>query len=195
MDRTRGGGGEGGGEGGGGGRGGGAGEGGEGGEEVAAVVDLVGGGQGRLVPAVAFRRYTRLLNPPAAEMLGSRFRLARDMLVQSEAARERQLQDIVGDGAAGKVSLTTDIWSSPAQDAFLAVTAHWITTDFQLRQALLECLAHILNLAVQKALGVPAVLEPLKRMREIASFIGWSTTRSDAFEDEQLRLAGQGGHH
>ncbi|GJP35914.1 hypothetical protein CLOM_g20455 [Closterium sp. NIES-68] len=51
MDRTRGGGGEGGGEGGG--RGGGAGEGGEGGEEVAAVVDLVGGGQGRLVPAVA----------------------------------------------------------------------------------------------------------------------------------------------
>ncbi|GJP56221.1 hypothetical protein CLOM_g15299, partial [Closterium sp. NIES-68] len=53
MDRTRGGGGEGGGEGGGGGRGGGAGEGGEGGEEVAAVVDLVGGGQGRLVPAVA----------------------------------------------------------------------------------------------------------------------------------------------
>ncbi|GJP71884.1 hypothetical protein CLOP_g2678 [Closterium sp. NIES-67] len=33
---------------------------------------------------------------------------------------------------------TTDIWTSVASQAFMVLTGHWITSDFQLRQVVME---------------------------------------------------------
>ena len=38
----------------------------------------------------------------------------------------------------GRISLTADTWTSLAQEAFLAVTAHWITADFKIKHVLLD---------------------------------------------------------
>ncbi|CAI5531834.1 unnamed protein product [Closterium sp. Naga37s-1] len=57
---------------------------------------------------------------------------------EGEAAREDVRQMLVGDGMAGRMSLTFDIWTSENGLAFMGVTAHWITCDFQLRQVVLD---------------------------------------------------------
>ncbi|CAI5991819.1 unnamed protein product [Closterium sp. NIES-64] len=199
-----------------------------------------------------------MLNPGAALLLGSRHRLARDMQAYGEAAREDMRQLLVGDGLAGRMSLTFDIWTGENNVAFMGVTAHYVTSDFQLKQAgidfrelkgshtgdliadeleevlrewglekmlfavtcdnaennsramrllagvldasrahgpgthhcsvaggtsgtmgLSPCMAHVVNLAVQAALKVDEVAEPLKRLRDVANYIGWSTLRTD----------------
>ena len=40
--------------------------------------------------------------------------------------------------APGRILLTADTWTSLAQEAFLAVTAHWITEDFKMKHVLLD---------------------------------------------------------
>ena len=39
----------------------------------------------------------------------------------------------------GTYSITTDIWSSPSNDSFMSITAHWITRDFKRKLAVLRC--------------------------------------------------------
>ncbi|CAI5952422.1 unnamed protein product [Closterium sp. NIES-65] len=92
----------------------------------------------RLVDRASFRRFVALLNPSAKDLLGSRYRLARDMQAFSEVAREELRQEIVGDGLAGRVSLSTDIWTSENHTAFMCVTVHWITSEFRLRSGILD---------------------------------------------------------
>ncbi|CAI5956881.1 unnamed protein product [Closterium sp. NIES-65] len=203
-----------------------------------------------------------MLNPGAALLLGSRHRLARDMQAYGEAAREDMRQLLVGDGLAGRMSLTFDIWTSENNVAFMGVTAHWVTNDFHLKQAVIDfgelkgshtgdliadeleevltewglekmlfavmcdnaknnskamrllagvldrtpgsrprhppllsrwrhfrCVAQVVNLAVQAILKVDEVAEPLKRLRDVANFIGWSTLRTDRFFELQRGYA------
>ncbi|CAI5514519.1 unnamed protein product [Closterium sp. Naga37s-1] len=169
---------------------------------------------------------------------------------------------VTGDGLAGRVTLTTDIWTSENKIAFMVVTAHRLTEDFKLQQMVIDfrplegshtgekiateleavirewglgdlffgvttdnaennnravrllagvkdnipgsrprdplllslsrhfrCVAHVLNLAVQLALAVDTVAEPLKRLRAVAHHIGWSVQRSERFFDIQKRYA------
>ncbi|GJP52059.1 hypothetical protein CLOM_g11166 [Closterium sp. NIES-68] len=92
----------------------------------------------RLVDRPAFHRYTALLNAQAEAMLPSWWTLARDMGATGDAVRELQKQIVLGDGLAGKMLFTTDIWTSVASQAFMVLTGHWITSDFQLRQVVME---------------------------------------------------------
>ncbi|CAI5978780.1 unnamed protein product [Closterium sp. NIES-65] len=85
-----------------------------------------------------FRRFVALLNPSAKDLLGSRYRLARDMQAFSEVTREELRQEIFGDGLVGRVSLSLDIWTSENHTAFMCVTVHWITSDFRLRSGILD---------------------------------------------------------
>ncbi|CAI5975359.1 unnamed protein product [Closterium sp. NIES-65] len=89
----------------------------------------------RLVECREFKAFVQMLNPGAALLLGSRHRLARDMQAYGEAAREDMRQLLVGDGLAGRMSLTFDIWTGENNVAFMGVTAHYVTSDFQLKQA------------------------------------------------------------
>ncbi|CAI6012158.1 unnamed protein product [Closterium sp. NIES-65] len=216
----------------------------------------------RLVECREFKAFVQMLNPGAALLLGSRHRLARDMQAYGEAAREDMRQLLVGDGLAGRMSLTFDIWTGENNVAFMGVTAHYVTSDFQLKQAVIDfrelkgshtgdliadeleevlrewglekmlfavtcdnaennsramrllagvsdarpgsrprhppllsrwrhfrCMAHIVNLAVQAALKVDEVAEPLKRLRDVANYIGWSTLRTDRFFELQKGYA------
>ncbi|CAI5482590.1 unnamed protein product [Closterium sp. Yama58-4] len=216
----------------------------------------------RLVESREFKRFVQMLNPGAALLLGSRHHLARDMQAYGEAAREDLRQLLVGDGGAGRMSLTFDIWTGENGLVFMGVTVHWITSDFQLKQAVIDfrelkgshtgdlianelemvlrewglekmlfavtcdnaennsramrllagvpdrtpgsrprhppllsrwrhfmCVAHVVNLAVQAALKVDEVAEPLKRLRDVANFIGWSTLRTDRFFEMQRGYA------
>ncbi|CAI5964900.1 unnamed protein product [Closterium sp. NIES-64] len=209
-----------------------------------------------------FKAFVQMLNPGAALLLGSRHRLARDMQAYGEAAREDMRQLLVGDGLAGRMSLTFDIWTGENNVAFMGVTAHYVTSDFQLKQAGIDfrelkgshtgdliadeleevlrewglekmlfavtcdnaennsramrllagvldarpgsrprhppllsrwryfrCMAHVVNLAVQAALKVDEVAEPLKRLRDVANYIGWSTLRTDRFFELQKGYA------
>ncbi|CAI5482345.1 unnamed protein product [Closterium sp. Yama58-4] len=210
-----------------------------------------------------FRDFVALLNPDAAEHLGSRFRLARDLLSAAETARAQLRQLLTDDGLAGRVTLTTDIWTSENNVAFMVVTAHRVTSDFQLQQMVIDfrplegrhtgekiaselevvigewalgggeffgvttdnaennnravrllagvaddtpgsrprdppvlslarhfkCVAHVLNLAVRYAIKVEPVAEALRRLRAVASYIGWSVQRSERFFDIQKRYA------
>ncbi|CAI7891282.1 unnamed protein product [Closterium sp. NIES-54] len=79
-----------------------------------------------------------MLNPGAALLLGSRHCLARDMQAYGEAAREDMRQLLVGDGLVGRMSLTFDIWTGENNVAFMGVTAHYVTSDFQLKQAVID---------------------------------------------------------
>ncbi|CAI5989911.1 unnamed protein product [Closterium sp. NIES-64] len=203
-----------------------------------------------------------MLNPGAALLLGSRHRLARDMQAYGEAAREDMRQLLVGDGLAGRMSLSFGIWTGENNVAFMGVAAHYVTSDFQLKQAVIDfrelkgshtgdliadeleevlrewglekmlfavtcdnaennsramrllagvpdarpgsrprhppllsrwrhfrCMAHVVNLAVQAALKVDEVAEPLKRLRDVANYIGWSTLRTDRFFELQKGYA------
>ncbi|CAI5999240.1 unnamed protein product [Closterium sp. NIES-65] len=79
-----------------------------------------------------------MLNPGAALLLGSRNRLARGMQAYGEAAREDMQQLLVGDGLAGRMSLTFDIWTGENNVAFMGVTAHDVASNFQLKQAVID---------------------------------------------------------
>ncbi|CAI5946985.1 unnamed protein product [Closterium sp. NIES-65] len=92
----------------------------------------------RLVECREFRAFVQMLNPGAALLLGSRHRLARDMMAYGEAAREDMRQLLVGDGLAGRMSLTFDIWTGENNVAFMGVTGHYVTSDFLLKQAVID---------------------------------------------------------
>ncbi|CAI5495346.1 unnamed protein product [Closterium sp. Naga37s-1] len=92
----------------------------------------------RSVDRPAFHDFVTLLNPDAAQHLGTRFRLARDLLSAGESATAQLRQLLTRDGLAGRVTLTTDIWTSENNVAFMVVTAHRVTSDFQLQQMVID---------------------------------------------------------
>ncbi|CAI5500546.1 unnamed protein product [Closterium sp. Naga37s-1] len=92
----------------------------------------------RLVECREFKAFVQMLNPGAALLLGSRHQLARDMQAYGEAARKDMRQLLVGDGLAGRMSLTFDIWTGENNVAFMRVTAHYVTSDFQVKQAVID---------------------------------------------------------
>ncbi|CAI5516413.1 unnamed protein product [Closterium sp. Naga37s-1] len=73
-----------------------------------------------------------------SQHLDSRFRLARDMHATGDAATAELRQLLTADGLSGRITLTTDIWTSENGLAFMVVTAHWVTSDFGLQQAILD---------------------------------------------------------
>ncbi|CAI6008963.1 unnamed protein product [Closterium sp. NIES-65] len=60
------------------------------------------------------------------------------MQAYADAARAELKQELIGEGLAGRLSLSTDIWTSENNLAFMVVTVHRITSDFQLRQHILD---------------------------------------------------------
>ncbi|CAI5480714.1 unnamed protein product [Closterium sp. Yama58-4] len=73
-----------------------------------------------------------------ARHLGSHFRLVRDLLSAAETAKAQLQQLLTGEGPAGRVTLTTDIWTSQNNVAFMVVIAHGVTSDFQLQQIVID---------------------------------------------------------
>ncbi|CAI5466133.1 unnamed protein product [Closterium sp. Yama58-4] len=92
----------------------------------------------RAVERQQFKDFVAMLNPEAAQLLGSRFRIARDMHAAADAATAELRQLLTADGLSGRMTLTTDIWNSGNNIAFMVVTAHWVTSDFRLQQAVLD---------------------------------------------------------
>ena len=142
------------------------------------------------------------------------------------------------------VSLTTDGWTSLATDAYVTVTAHWISDDWNMYNKVLQtaelkethtaahvgaciqrvldgfgveggavtaiatdnaanyknaverhldtvnipCVAHTLNLAVRKGLGVRAIETPVSRLKAAAAHFNHSTTDSYLLEAKQEML-------
>ncbi|GJP50732.1 hypothetical protein CLOM_g9901 [Closterium sp. NIES-68] len=75
--------------------------------------------------------------------------------------------------------MVANILEEVIEDWGLAGRCMALTTDN-------ACLAHVNNLAVQEAMGgVPEVEAPLKKLRNLASRIGFSVTKTAAFEKEQ----------
>jgi hypothetical protein len=37
-----------------------------------------------------------------------------------------------------RISFTTDVWTSPNDLAFMAITSHWISTDFEIHSLLMD---------------------------------------------------------
>ncbi|CAI5994617.1 unnamed protein product [Closterium sp. NIES-64] len=148
-------------------------------------------------------------------------------------AQLRQL--LTGEGLAGRVTLTTDIWTSENNVAFMVVTAHRVTSDLQLQQMVIDFrplegrhtgdkiageLEQVIgqwafgggeffdvttnnvennNRAVrlltsvaddtpgsrQYAMKVEPVVEALRRLRAVASYIEWSLQWSERYIQKQ----------
>lgn len=88
-----------------------------------------------LVNDVAFRNLLHELNP--AYEIPSRKTVTNVMLpaayVNAKQIVEQKLQDI------RTVCLTTDCWTSAANESYMAVTGHFITKEYKLQSVLLEC--------------------------------------------------------
>ncbi|CAI5500544.1 unnamed protein product [Closterium sp. Naga37s-1] len=209
----------------------------------------------RVVGSDAFKEMLTVANPLYAKpnVIPSWWTVVRDVTRYADMARAlaRAELELEEEGVLPlfKVSFTTDIWSSVARRSYMVVTAHWISRDWQLRQATLhfgemseghkgtdiakrfeevvrawglvgrchgittdnasnnetaikelsddddrfpligkdmwfKCMAHILNLAVRKALGVETVKEALQRIRDMATFVGLSPKRMARFRKE-----------
>ncbi|CAI5470310.1 unnamed protein product [Closterium sp. Yama58-4] len=209
----------------------------------------------RVVDTDAFKEMLTVANPLCGKpnVLPSRWTVARDVTRYADMARAlaRAELELAVDEVLPlfRVCFTTDIWSSVTKRSYMVVTAHWISPDWQLRQATLDfeemsaghtgadiakrfeevvtawnlvgrchgittdnasnndsavrelsdddarfplidkdmwfrCMAHVLNLAVQKALAVDTVKEALKRIRDTATFVGMSPKRMARFRKE-----------
>ncbi|GJP41262.1 hypothetical protein CLOM_g926 [Closterium sp. NIES-68] len=85
------------------------------------------------------------------------------------------------------MGVTTDNASSntAAMRRLAGLGCHALATPLLADGMHFRCLAHIPYLAVQRALKLPAVRVPLKLLRDIATFVGWSERRTREFEAQQ----------
>ncbi|CAI5536575.1 unnamed protein product [Closterium sp. Naga37s-1] len=60
------------------------------------------------------------------------------MHAAGDAATAELRQLLTADGLSGRITLTTDIWTSENGLAFMVVTAQWVMSDFRLEQAILD---------------------------------------------------------
>ena len=73
--------------------------------------------------------------------------------------------------APGRISLTADTWTSLAQEAFLAVTAHWVTVDFEMKHVLLDfCDLPASHTAVNLKESVLQILHDFEIAHKILAF-------------------------
>jgi len=86
------------------------------------------------IEAPFFRRLLRLLKPDVP--LPSATSLRRDLDLAYEHAFKR-MRSLLHD-APGKLSFTVDGWTSPNMQPFLGITAHWVDSEWRLREALLD---------------------------------------------------------
>lgn len=80
------------------------------------------------------RDFVRMLNP--SFNLPTRNTIESRILSRFEVARKR-IKSIVS-GIPGRFSLTTDMWTSTAQESFVIVTAHWISSEWKLHRIVLD---------------------------------------------------------
>ncbi|CAI5503848.1 unnamed protein product [Closterium sp. Naga37s-1] len=90
-----------------------------------------------------------------------------------------ELEQVIGEGALGGGEFF-GVTSDNAENNNRAVRLLADVSDHTP-----GCVAHVLNLAVQYALEVEPVAEALRRLRAVASHIGWSVQRSERFFDIQ----------
>jgi hypothetical protein len=86
------------------------------------------------IEAPSFRMLLRLLKPDVP--LPSATSLRRDLDLGYQHAFKR-MRSLLHD-APGKLSFTVDGWTSPNMQPFLGITAHWVDSEWRLREALLD---------------------------------------------------------
>ncbi|XP_049769491.1 E3 SUMO-protein ligase ZBED1-like [Schistocerca cancellata] len=82
-----------------------------------------------------FRGFVRALNP--GYELSSRKHISDVMLQAAYTAAKEKVVDKLS--AAQTVCLTTDCWTSAANEGYMAVTGHFVSEDFTLQSVLLGC--------------------------------------------------------
>ena len=90
----------------------------------------------RLVENEGFISLVRLLNPNDTSLPVKRSAFTKHistMFIEDRAKIMDQLKV-----ANSKISLTSDVWTSPNYQAFMSVTAHFIDTDWNLRDIMLD---------------------------------------------------------
>ncbi|CAI5477330.1 unnamed protein product [Closterium sp. Yama58-4] len=146
------------------------------------------------------------------KVIPSRWTVARGVSMYADMARALARAELElekeEDLLMFKVCFTSDIWSSEARRCYmhggLVGRCHGITTDnasgnvaaikqlsddgdrFLLisQDMWFRCFAHVINLAVQKALKVDKVKVPLQRIRDMAKCVGLSSKRMARFRKE-----------
>lgn len=89
----------------------------------------------RVVEDVGFKAFVQELNP--SYKMPDRKTISKSLV---PAAYEECKANVISElKNVRHVTLTSDCWSSCAQDSFLALTAHFVTEDFRLESALLDC--------------------------------------------------------
>lgn len=88
-----------------------------------------------VVEDTGFRKFVSVLNP--AYSLPDRKTISNTLIPaafeECKTGVKNQLKDV------DSFCLTTDCWSSSAQESYLALTAHFITNDFSFESVLLDC--------------------------------------------------------
>lgn len=88
----------------------------------------------RIVDDEGFRSYTRSLEP--RYQLPTRQALACEIIPRMYTKCVSQIKHSLTE--ASSLALTTDMWTSLANDAYMSVTAHYVTADFQSVQNCLD---------------------------------------------------------
>jgi Protein of unknown function (DUF 659) len=91
-----------------------------------------------IVEDVGFRDFVHALDPSYA--IPNRQYLSKDLLLAKYNQARVSLKHALS--SADAITLTTDSWTSPTTENYIAVTAHYITLDFQLGSCLLECVRY-----------------------------------------------------
>lgn len=82
-----------------------------------------------------FRKFVNILNP--SYQIPSRKYVSKTSLPALHEEKLRQVKEIVS--CAESVTLTTDCWTSINTESFMAVTVHFINSNFQAKSVLLGC--------------------------------------------------------
>ncbi|CAI5500579.1 unnamed protein product [Closterium sp. Naga37s-1] len=170
-----------------------------------------------------------------AGVIPSRWTVARNTVVLADLALEAAIAELASTTCA--VPYSTDMWTGPNGKAYMVLTGHFMSEQWELRQVILAfvempdghggkdiatavekvveqwklqtrclglttdnasanvvalrhlseegdfsgCMSHIVNLAVQSGLGVESMQGPLKKVLDIASWVGMSPKRGAAF--------------
>lgn len=93
----------------------------------------------RIVEDEGFRRYSQAMNPNYT--LPSRKTISQTYLPAAYEQAKNRIRELYSTNKIISVTLTTDCWTSTNNESFMAVTAHYVDSDFQLKSNVLECCA------------------------------------------------------
>ena len=88
-----------------------------------------------IVENEAFRTLLQFMNPKVKLNLPKADCIAAHVMTMFSEAKTK-IKDEIKDGK--KLSLTSDLWTSPNCKSILGVTGHWITNDWILKDVLLD---------------------------------------------------------